>query len=402
MMPNIDSSRSGLLAIIKKELTRFFTDKRMVLTTILLPGLMIVLLWTFMGNALSSLTTVSEDYVPEAYAVNLPDSVKAMAEQTGLPLTPIVTNEADTVKQQIADKEADLLVVFPEDFDAAVAATLTQETDGGGAVPQVALYYNSTRTESSVQYSTMSTLLDGYKNSLAPLFAVNAGGDDYDLVTDRDQAGFTFASLLPLMIILFLFTGCITIAPESISGEKERGTIATLLVTPLARWELALGKIVSLGFIALLSGLSSFIGVMVSLPSLMASSGSISAAIYGMGDYAMLLAVTLSTVLMFIGIISIISAFARSVKEASTLVTPLMIIVMLVGVTGMFSQGAQTELGFYLVPVYNSVQSLVGVFSFSAAPLAVALTTVTNLVVTGLCILALTKMFNSEKVMFSR
>ena len=402
MMPNIDSSRSGLLAIIKKELTRFFTDKRMVLTTILLPGLMIFLLWTFMGNALSSLTTVSEDYVPEAYAVNLPDSVKAMAEQTGLPLTPIVTNEADTVKQQIADKEADLLVVFPQDFDTAVAATLTQEADGGGAVPQVAGYYNSTRTESSVQYSTMSTLLDGYKNSLAPLFAVNAGGDDYDLVTDRDQAGFTFASLLPLMIIIFLFSGCITIALESISGEKERGTIATLLVTPLARWELALGKIVSLGFIALLSGLSSFIGVMVSLPSLMASSGSISASIYGMCDYVMLLAVTLSTVLMFIGIISIISAFARSVKEASTLVMPLMIIVMLIGVTGMFSQGAQTELGFYLVPVYNSVQSLVGVFSFSAVPLAVALTTVTNLVVTGLCVLALTKMFNNEKVMFSR
>ena len=66
--------------------------------------------------------------------------------------------------------------------------------------------------------------------------------------------------MMPLLILVFLFSGCMAIAPESIAGEKERGTIATILVTPIRRSELALGKIFSLSIIALLSGLSSTVG----------------------------------------------------------------------------------------------------------------------------------------------
>ena len=120
------------------------------------------------------------------------------------------------------------------------------------------------------------------------------------------------------------------VAPESIAGEKERGSIATLLVTPVRRSELAIGKIVSLSVAALLSGLSSFAGTMLSMPKLMGlSSDQLSAAAYGVREYALLLAVVLSTVLLVIALISIISAAARSVKEAGTTVSPLMLLVTL-------------------------------------------------------------------------
>jgi sodium transport system permease protein len=405
---NNATRRSGLLAIIKKEFRRFFTDRRMVLTTILLPGLMIFVLYSFMGNALSSMLAVDEDYVPVAYAVNLPPSVQTLTDTIDLPLEPLAVDEIENTKTLIANKEADLLVIFPESFDEKIASAVA-ENQTNQPVPQVELYYNSTRTESGALYAAMNTLLDNYKNTLTPLFSVNAGEGAFDLVTEKDRAGFTFASLLPFFIITFLFSGCIGVAPESIAGEKERGTIATMLVTPLARWELALGKVVSLGFIALLAGISSFIGVMLSLPQMMGGGfggetgeGGISAAVYGVGDYAMLLAVTLSTVLVFVGLIAVISAFARSVKEAGTLVTPLMIIAMLVGALGMFSQGAATEPWLYLIPVYNSVQSMVGIFSFTAAPLLISIAVVTNVVICALCVLALTRMFNSERIMFAR
>jgi sodium transport system permease protein len=405
----MSASASGLAAIVKKEFKRFFTDRRMVLTTLLLPGLMIFAIYSFMGNALTSMFTVDEDYEPVAYAVNLPPSIEALAKESGLSLMPLSADETDVTKELIAEKEVDLLAVFPEDFDAAVERTLA-EGSGSGTAPQAALqvelYYNSTRTESNAQYATMSALLDGYKNALTPLFSVNAGdngGDSGgDLVTEKDRAGFTFASMLPFLIIIFLFSGCMGVATESIAGEKERGTIATMLVTPLARWELALGKVVSLGFIALLSGLSSFIGVMLTLPQMMGGGEGVSAAVYGIGDYAMLLAVTLSTVLVFVGLTAVISAFARSVKEAGTLVMPLYILVMLVGVLGMFSQGAPTELWPYLLPVYNSVQSMAGIFSFTAPPLLVCASVVVNVAVSALCVLALTRMFGSERVMFAR
>jgi sodium transport system permease protein len=310
------------------------------------------------------------------------------------------------IKEKITNKEDDLLLVFPEDFDALVAERNSLEPTQY-LPPDVEIYYNSTRVESSAAFAGVAQLLDAYKTALTPSFTVNRDPTtSFDLVTDKDEAGFTLGMMLPLLIILLTFSGCMGIAPESIAGEKERGTMATMLITPLARWELALGKIVSLGIISLLSGLSSFIGIILTLPSMMMgsanSSASVATSLYGLPEYAMLLVVTLSTVLVFIGLISVVSAYARTVKEATTLVTPLMIVVMLVAVLGAFSQGAATDLLLYLIPVYNSAQCLNGVFTFTALPLAVAITVAVNLLLTALCVFALTKMFNSEKILFGR
>jgi sodium transport system permease protein len=395
--------RSGLIAIIKKEFTRFFTDKRMVLTALLLPGLMIYLMYSFMGNALENMLNVDEDYVPTIYAVNLPTSIQDVFEAGDIATTSASAEEAAGIKEQITNKEADILLVFPEDFDTTLEERTTLEP-AQYIPPGVQIYYNSTRIESGTTYGVITQLLDAYKTALTPSFDINNDpAVKFDLVTERDETGFTFASMLPMLIIIFLYSGCMSIAPESIAGEKERGTMATMLITPLARWELALGKVISLGFISLLSGLSSFIGIMLSLPAMMESGGSSNnALIYGLGDYAILLGVTLSTVLVFISLISIISAYARTVKEANSLMMPLMIVVMLVGILGMFSTGAVQDLWYYLIPVYNSVQCLIGVFSFTAAPLFVTVTIIVNLVVSGICIVALTKMFNSEKILFGR
>ena len=116
----------------------------------------------------------------------------------------------------------------------------------------------------------------------------------------------------------------------------------------------------------------------------------------------MLILVILSTVLFLVSLICIISAFARTVKEAGTLVIPLMLLVMLVGVMSMFSGGAQEQLVYYFIPCYNSVKSMIGIFSFNASALNVAITVAANLLATALCILVLTKMFSSERVIFNR
>jgi sodium transport system permease protein len=254
-----------------------------------------------------------------------------------------------------------------------------------------------------MQYQLIYALLDSYKNALSPVFAINSGSTQYDLASQQDTAGLMFSMMLPMLITVFLFSGCMAVAPESIAGEKERGTIATMLVTPLARWELALGKIVALACIALLSGLSSFIGVMLSIPKLFQTLPEESVAIlYGFSDYAMLLGVILSTVMIYIGLISILSALAKTIKEANTYVMPLMIVILMVGALGMFSQGASKEALTYLIPVYNSVQCMVGIFSFAINPLFIFVTIATNSLVTATCVIILTKMFNSERIVFNR
>ena len=391
---------NSILTIFKKELARFFGDRRMVLSTILLPGLLIYVLYTFMGTAMTDMYGVEENYQAKISVVNMPASVQDLLQGAGIGYEDITPEQEVQVQEEISNQQADLLMVFPEDFDQAVAA---YDSSSGGTAPNVQVYYNSAGTNSQATYTMMVQLLDQYEAQMSNKFDLNSGDAVYDLATEQDTVGSIFSSLLPMLLMIFLFSGCMSVAPESISGEKERGTIATLLVTPMKRSHLAMGKIGALAIIALLSGLSSTLGTILSLPKLMgAASDSLDATVYSVTDYLMLGVVILSTVLVLVAMISLISAFAKTIKEAQTLVMPLMVVAMFVGITAMFGGGAQTDLYYYLIPLYNSVQCMVAIFSFEISTTNILVAVVSNLVYTGLGVFLLAKMFNSERIVFSK
>ena len=403
--------RQDILTIIRKEFARFFGDKRMVFTTVLMPGLMIYLLYTFMGKGMMQQFSTDDTYVARAYVQNMPEELTLELRRLPAEWTEISEGEAAAAKDAVAAKEADVLLVFPEDFSAAVEAyevpedwmkVLSLSDMDAVAAPAVSIYYNSTESESAKMYSIIMELLDAYEERLANKFDVNAGGEAYDLASEKDVTGQLFAMLLPLLLMTFLFSGCISIAPEAIAGEKERGTIATLLVTPMRRSALALGKIISLSAIALLAGISSFVGTMLSLPNLMGGAETgMDASVYVLSDYLLLLGVILTTVLVLVSLISIISACARSIKEASTANSPLMIVTMGLSLTTMFGGDGEKSLGVFSIPLYNSVQCMYGIFSFQYTAGQMAVTMLTNLVCATLLTWVLTRLFNSEKVMFA-
>lgn len=397
--------KKNILTIMKKEFARFFGDKAMVFTTILMPGLMIYVMYSFMGTGMADRFQAEDDYVYTVYTVNLPDSFQALKSDEQITISEITADEAEAVKTDLENQEADLLAVFPENFDEAVASydsmTATE------AAPDVELYYNSVSTESATIYSSFCDILDQYEAAMANKFDVNAReGEKYDLATDKDTVAEIFSMMLPMLMMIFLFSGCVSIAPESIAGEKERGTIATLLVTPIKRSELALGKILSLSVIGLLSGISSFLGTFASIPKMFenaisSESGGMNANVYNGKDYVMLLLVILSTVLVIVGLIAIISGLSKSVKAAGTAVTPLMIIAMVISITSMFGDGAKEGFFWYLIPLFNSVQCMTGIFSFQILPVNLIITIVINIVYTLLMVGILTKIFDSEKIMYN-
>ncbi len=394
--------RNSIITIMKKEFTRFFTDRRMVLTTVLMPGLMIYLLYSFMGSGLASQFETAEDYKASVYAVDLPGSMRSLEDgEALLQFTEISRKDIDKAKEELTSSEAgfDVLAVFPEDFDVQVAA---YDVTTGAKAPAVELYYNSTDNDSQSSYNMLTEMLNTYESALANKFDINPGGEGYDMATDEDLSARIFSMMVPMLMMVFLFSGCMAVAPESIAGEKERGTIATLLVTPMKRSHLAIGKIVSLSAIAILSGLSSFLGMMLSLPKMMGGAEGVDASVYNMTDYILVLLVVLSTVLVIITIVSVISAFARNVKEATGWVTPVMIISMLLGVTSMMPSLCKTEPVWFLIPLYNSVQSMNGIFSMNADVLNIVVTVVANVCYAGIGVFVLAKMFDNEKIMFSK
>lgn len=386
----------NILTVIKKEFSRFFRDKRLVLSLIL-PGVLIYFIYSFLGDGiLSNVGGTDENYVCQVYTVNMPDAFKTPFESLEkMQLHEISADEADEHRQAVADQEEDLLVVFPEnfeeDYNAVLAGTSTE-------LPRVNVYYNTVRTEGTQAYTLFAGVLSVFQQQVTPYFL----SDVQDLASEKDMTGMIFSMIAPMLVLMFLFSGCMAVAPESIAGEKERGTLATMLVTPVRRSHIAAGKIIALSTLSLLSGLCSFLGIILSLPKLMGAAGSLSAAVYTVGDYAMLLGIVLSSVLVIVALVSVVSAFAKSVKEATAMIGPLMILVMLLGVSTMFSSGSTGSYLWYLIPLYNSARAMNGVFSFAASPVAVLITVVINVVAAvGLAFL-LAKMFDSEKIMFNK
>ena len=382
---------NNILTVIKKEFARFFKDKRLVIGTLLLPGVLIFVLYTLLGSVFYD---PNETY--SVLVVHPSASFSALfGEYDSFSLAEIAEDEEEAAKERVKSGEADLLVVLPENFDELLASGGTSPV---GQAPNVEIWYDSSSVSSSSAYGTVVSLLDALEDSVSNRFDVNisAGGD---LTTAQEAEASYYAMLLPFLILTFLYSGCMGIAPESIAGEKERGTIATLLVTPIKRSQLVIGKIASLSVLSALSAISSFIGTFLAMPRLMGGNIGDAFAAYSAGQFVALFAVMLSAVLIIVSLISIISAYAKSVKEAASLSVPLMILVMLVGLSTMFFTPASPAVFF--IPIYNCVQVMAQIFSLRFSALSLLITLASNLVYIALLVWALTKMFKSEKVIFN-
>lgn len=380
--------------IMRKEFARFFKDPRLVLGTLILPGLLIFFVYTLLGSVF---------YEKEpSYTLKIVNPSASFAalfeEQDAYTLEEAEASQVEAIKGEIKEGKTDLLIVFPENFDAILVGGAYAPPGEEGS-PNVEVWYDSAQMRSATAYNTVAGLLDTLEDMVSSRFDVNLSGGG-DLSTKAEAEASYYAMLLPFLVLTFLFSGCLGIAPESIAGEKERGTIATLLVTPIRRSELVIGKICSLSVLSALSAISSFIGTFLAMPKLMGGNIGDMFAAYTAGDYLALFAVMLSAVLLLVCIISILSAYAKSVKEATAFAMPVMIIVMLLGLSSMIFGTVKNPAAF-LIPAYNCVQMMSQIFSRALSPVCLVITLASNAVYIGLLVFALTKMFKSEKCMFN-
>ncbi len=383
--------KSNTWTIISKEFARFFGDRQLLFTTVIMPGLLIYIIYSLMGSGIQKMVSEGANEVVTLQVENLPQSLAPVFYSLD---SSVVLSEqpiADSDIAQLENKDINaVLLRFPEGFEQALANGATD-----GSVPSVEIYYNSTNNASNRVHMVVSSVLNNY----ARPYVVS----DLDQASNESIGAMIWSKLLPMLIIMMLFSGVMAIAPSSIAGEKERGTIATLLVTPMRRNELALGKIVSLSGIALLSGISSFVGIALSLPKMVAMGDAADLGFhYTTSDYFVLLLVIFASVLIMASAVSLLSALAKDVKNAGTMVTPFMLVIMLAGLLPMFQDGASSSLVVYLIPFYNSIEVMTAVFAHELEWMPVIVTLASDVVYTGIAVWGLTRMFNSEKVMFSR
>ena len=387
------------------------SDRRLIFTTIFLPGLAIYLMYSFMGNAITGMEEDISDHKMVIYTENMPTPFRNVVNvyfEDNPEFIDISETDMETITQEIKDGDADIFISFEEDF----MEKLDQYGEDGYVLPNIDTYYNPGERYSSSSLSRVNSFIEAF----ITLEGLDRYGDPYNVLQMNKENGGSptvieyenkglgqgLAMLLPMLIIMFLFSGAMSIGPDSIAGEKERGTIATLLITPVKRSEIAIGKVMSLSVISLFSASSSFIGIMLSLDKLIGNTNVSSFEIYSINDFLMLFFVIFSTVLVIVGIISVVSGYAKTIKEASTLILPFYFISVIIGITTMFSGEASMDLVSYILPIYSSVNMIIAILTFEVVPMHFMLAIVSNLVYVSIFVFILNRLFQSETIMFSK
>lgn len=371
-----------VLTIMKKEFARIFKDKRLVLSLIL-PGVLLYCIYSLLGGVIGNMVSPDENQTYKIAVVDLPASFEAdFGAVPSVTLEKISKDELESAKQRVTDGEIDAVA----DFSAYTASA-------GGTAPGVEIYYNSTETVSSGAYKILYTVLSARQTT--NFYIASA-----DIASDKDVTSMMLSMIAPMLLVTFIYAGCMSLVPESIAGEKERGSFATMLVTPVKRSHIALGKILSLSAASLISAACSFAGIVLSLPKMFQSEDSglnFSAASYGVSDYLLLLFVIIATTLVIVALMSLLSTLAKSVKEATSYAGPLMIIILLAAMSNMLF-GDKIGSWAYFVPILNSVKVMGDIFSFTAKTWQVLTAALTDLAAAGALSFALAKMFDSEKI----
>lgn len=392
--------------IYKKELARIFKDKKMIFSVFLLPVLIMVGIMALVGNLATRQVEDIENHRSIVYMINEPDSFSAFLEAADLNMevnTIKTDGERENVMDLLRNGDADLLIEFPENFDSII-----QEYQTGDEVPQIKTYYNPSEDYSSSAYELISNqTLEAYRQTLLSqrvadmnglqIFTVNSDNKDMIVQDDQKASGKALGMMLPYFITILLFAGAMGIGTDMIAGEKERGTMASLLVTPVKRKSIVLGKVFALMTI---SGISSVIYIVVmgaTFPKILGGDSGLDIEITP-EQIVMIGILLVAIAFLYSAIVILISVFARDLKEASTYITPAYMVVLVIGMMTMFTT-SEAGMKDYLIPFYNTALALKGILTSEVTMAQYGVTLVMTLVLGGILTAVIARAFESEKVM---
>jgi len=397
------------LSVMKKEITRIFNDKKLLFAAVILPGILMFVVLNLTGRLTDVMTGIDDDYVYEVHAVNLPDSIAALfaPDELRINIIPAAMADVERIRQDITDQNTDVLLVFPPGFDVYVA--VFDPLTATALAPNIEIWANSARQESAEARNIVTALISAYHHSLTHRFSINAPtaevpDGNFDLATASDIMALILGMMLPMMFIIIIFTGCQSLVPESVAGEKERGTLGTLLVTTASRKQMALGKVLGLSFFALLGALGSFIGLMFSIGSMVPDVGDLmdgagAMDMFSIQDFILIFFIATSLALFFVSLLSIISTYAKSVKEANAYAAPLMILIF-VGAMGGGFVGSVDSVFVHMIPIFNSSLGITSIINSDVSILNAVIGIGTNFVLAIVMTGVVAAMFSSEKIVF--
>ena len=394
--------------VFKKEVKDLIRDKRTIITSILVPMLLIPVINTIMGGGVKKFTEDLNENVTIALSKtsNTPDTVQLVKEKLIDGNSGLVLVEAGDPEEALQKEEVRCIL----DFESGYAEKLEK-----GMPFKITLRYDESKTKSQAGVDIVAGAIEEFEAGIVDE-RIEALGLSKDIlrpvvierrnISDSGGGGnMMLMMLLPLMIGLLVSIGGIPAATDLVAGEKERNTFEPLLTTMPGRGSLLLGKYLAVtlfsfaSVVAIVAGMA--IGYLINPTSLtMGVDSQISGFEIQPAALVMALVITIALGMTFSGIQITLSAFARSYKEAQTYLSFLMIIAMIPGYATMFLQPGDLRPYMFALPVLNTIASfkmiLGGVINYSNLALALA----TSAVFVAATLWLAASMFKREEVLF--
>lgn len=351
------SMMSTLMTVMRKELRDLSRDRRTLLLTLLFGPLLYPVLLLGMGKlAESRVRTQIEQplQIPTIGADNAPNLVRFLAAQ-GLNAAPAPKDLAEAIRSQ----QIDVALRISDDFGKDWA-------DGKPALVEV--IKDSTRRAAEVPSARLEAALATYNGQIGALRLMARGIDAQvarpldvarqDLASAEAKRGMILSMLLPVLLTLTSFIGGAYLVMDATAGERERQSLEPLLATPGSRSAIVSGKIAAacvVGFVSLLLTLVAF------KVSAQIAPGNIGRQFnMNVGSMLQMLLVMLPMLMIGTSLLTFLSAAAKSMKEAQSHMTWLMLLPMMPGYA-LVAYPLKSELWQYAVPFLSQNQMLLKV-----------------------------------------
>lgn len=310
----------------------------------------------------------------------------------------------EEAEELLKEKSVRIVLIYDENFAELTAqgkASISVLYDADDPLSMVAL--SGIRSEIFKANNTLAKRAFE-ANNLSPDFAQPISLDETNIAkSDDGMAGSQITGLLPYLIVLWCFYGGMSIVSDMVAGEKERGTMETLLIAPIRRTEIALGKIAALSAICIVSGLTTIVAVIL----LAATKNAFTADLFPSGlqlsfGAILSLAATIITLSTFFSTLMVaISAYSRNIRESQTFLSLLSFVILMPAIFSQFIgfTGSENAAWVNFTPILNSAMAIRGAVKGEFEPLLVGSTTVINLVLTGIFLYSAVRLFRREEIL---
>ena len=394
----------GWLIIFIKELTDMIRDRRTMFMMVVMPLVVIPLLAITAIKLTQSQIEKAKDKELRVAVIGetaAPELFKRLSKEENFFL--VTMTNADSARAMTAEQTLDGVVIIPQDFSEFVE---------GDKQATIRLIFKSSESLNAAR-RRIEAIIDQYDREIVnerigrlqldeTLFDAIAIERE-DVASTEEKFAENAGGFLPYIFIIFGFMGSIYPALDLGAGEKERGTLETILSSPASRFDIVMGKFLVVLLFSIATAFLAMLGVLIMvyqfLPTIETNITQTVMDMLGPRRIFIIMSMVLPVSAFFAAVALAISIFARSFKEAQSMMAPLNIIIILPAMIGMLP-GFKLSAVTAAIPILNLSLATKAILGGSADPILIAEVYLSLFFLAGVSIYGCVKWFNREETLF--